>query len=127
MTAPNDQTSNDARTTYAADGSEHPTPGRPATPDGPPDAGAVEPAAAPPPLAGPPGPGEYAAKPSWSTQSLADLNAAVRREASPPARARRAAGRTARDQARAIRVHELRLEAALRAERDRYGNAWEHA
>jgi hypothetical protein len=69
---------------------------------------------------------ELAWKPAWSVLSLADLNAAIRREhdQEEPARRERAAERAERARIQAIIAESNRLAAA---ERDRYRNAWEHA
>jgi hypothetical protein len=74
------------------------------------------------------GTGEFTSRPSWSTQSLADLNESIRREhrADDPARVRQEAERAQRDRVKAAHLAEDRTAAAARARRDRYRNAWEN-
>lgn len=108
-----------ARQQWADDG------GAPAPADGCVPAGAA-PALTGDPVAEPLGPGEFATKPAWSTQSLRDLNAAIRWENSEPARHKRDAEQAERERAIAIQAHEDRIEAAFVAWRDRYRNAWDN-
>ena len=74
------------------------------------------------------GAGEFTTRPAWSTQSLADLNEAIRREhrADDPARLRQEAERAERARLSLAQAAEDRLAAQDRARRDRYRNAWEN-
>jgi hypothetical protein len=71
---------------------------------------------------------EPESKPAWSVRSLRDLNRAIREEArvDNPRRLHEEAQRVERERARASQVTQERKDRAVRAERDRYGNAWEH-
>jgi hypothetical protein len=71
-------------------------------------------------------PVELTQQPAWSVLSLRDLNEAIRREASPAARLKQASDLVQRRRARAIQCANDKAAAAVRAERDKDRNAWEH-
>ena len=77
---------------------------------------------------GPPPPGQFVTKPTWSVRSLRDLNAAVRLQQWPenPAHAVRAASEAERRRLRAIDGAAERAASATHAQLHRDRNPWEH-
>lgn len=70
--------------------------------------------------------GELTSKPDWSVLSLRHLNEAIRL-AHDPARLRaEEAQRIDRQRIRDIQTHDDKVANAVRAQRDRYLNDWEH-
>jgi hypothetical protein len=71
---------------------------------------------------------ERGLKPAWSVLSLRDLNRTIRMEKRPdnPRRLQEQAQRVNRERGRAAEVTQEKEDRAIRAKRERYGNAWEH-